>query len=103
MNVLMSTPISPGDQATCSFCDAPVARAVFKVQPPFLHEPSDVFSHWETIPHNCNKKPNPLVFKEPSKKKDNEDRQLSSNVDYKNPETQDFDGIKKSNVDFKDE
>ena len=51
----MTQPISEDSQPLCGLCDAPVARAVYKVQPPFLHEPSDVFSHWEPINHDCKK------------------------------------------------
>lgn len=53
MNVLMSIPYKES-HPLCVDCGAPVARAVYKVQLPFLHEPSDKFSHWEPINHNCN-------------------------------------------------
>lgn len=53
VNILMTTNLKES-QPLCVDCGAPVARAVFKVLPPFLHEPSDVFSHWQPIDHDCN-------------------------------------------------
>ena len=53
MNILMSTSLEDS-QPLCEHCGVPTARAVYKVQLPFLHEPGDKFSHWEPINHSCN-------------------------------------------------